>query len=214
MAAEHSAAPAAGRDALVAAALRLFADHGSDATSVRDIAAKAEVSPALVMHHFGSKAGLKTAVDEHVAAVFASLGEAEAVEALTVREHEHDGTNVLSAGFVQLLLDGLPPGSPIPAYLRRLLLEGDPAGHEIFARWLDASRSALKAMEGAGLARASADPEVRAAFLMVNDLAMILLHDHIARATGVDPLTHDGLHRWSADVLDAYTDGVFRKEPA
>ncbi len=38
--------------------LRLFVAHGPDAVTVRQIAAAAGVSPALVVHHFGSKEGL------------------------------------------------------------------------------------------------------------------------------------------------------------
>jgi TetR/AcrR family transcriptional regulator, regulator of cefoperazone and chloramphenicol sensitivity len=42
-------------------ALALFADHGITATSLRSIAAVAGVSPGLVIHHFGSKDGLRRA---------------------------------------------------------------------------------------------------------------------------------------------------------
>ena len=35
-------------------ALRLFAERGPDGVSVREIAAAAGVSPALVIHHYGS----------------------------------------------------------------------------------------------------------------------------------------------------------------
>jgi AcrR family transcriptional regulator len=57
-------------------ALRLFAERGPDAVTVRQIAAAAGVSPGLVIHHFGSKDGLRKAVDEHVLAMFgAMLGE-------------------------------------------------------------------------------------------------------------------------------------------
>src|SRR5262249_34847278 len=45
------------------AALELFARQGYAATSVREIAAAAGVSPALLFHHFGSKQGLRDAVD-------------------------------------------------------------------------------------------------------------------------------------------------------
>ena len=40
------------------AALELFAADGVAATSMRSVAAKAHVSPSLVVHHFGTKAGL------------------------------------------------------------------------------------------------------------------------------------------------------------
>ena len=46
------------RGAILKAAQRLFAERGYDATSVRAVAARARVDPALVLHFFGSKAEL------------------------------------------------------------------------------------------------------------------------------------------------------------
>jgi len=43
------------RAALLDAAQKLFAEHGHDRTTVREIAAKASVDPALVIRYFGSK---------------------------------------------------------------------------------------------------------------------------------------------------------------
>src|SRR5437899_7555139 len=48
------------------AALRHFAARGVAATSIRDVARAARVSPGLVQHHFHSKARLRRAVDEFV----------------------------------------------------------------------------------------------------------------------------------------------------
>jgi AcrR family transcriptional regulator len=46
------------RETILAAARRGFAIRGYDATSVREIATAANVDPALVIHYFGTKAGL------------------------------------------------------------------------------------------------------------------------------------------------------------
>jgi len=48
------------------AALVLFAENGIATTSLRAVAAAAGVSPGLVVHHFGSKEGLRRAVDADV----------------------------------------------------------------------------------------------------------------------------------------------------
>ena len=48
----------AGRDALLRAATRCFADHGYEATGVRMIASRAKAAPNLVTVHFGGKDGL------------------------------------------------------------------------------------------------------------------------------------------------------------
>jgi AcrR family transcriptional regulator len=49
------------------AAIRRFAADGLG-SSLRTIAADADVSPGLIMHHFGSRAGLRAACDEYVLA--------------------------------------------------------------------------------------------------------------------------------------------------
>lgn len=52
------------REAIAAAARRLFAEHGYDRTTLRAIARQARVDPALVVHFFGSKQRLFLAVVE------------------------------------------------------------------------------------------------------------------------------------------------------
>jgi hypothetical protein len=110
------------------------------------------------------------------------------------------------------MLTALPPGSPVPAYLRRLLLSGDPVGGRLFKRWYEASVALTTQLAEAGMLRSTGDPAVRAAFLLVNDLALVLLRDHLTDVLGVDPLTREGMQRWAGDVLSAYTHGVFTAE--
>ena len=64
-------------------------------------------------------------------------------------------------------------------------------------------------MVESGSAAPSADPAVRAAFLLVNDLALLLLRNQIAVAIGVDPLTPEGLDRWAREITPIYVAGVF-----
>ncbi len=193
------------RARIVAAALVLFAERGPDAVSLRDVAAAADVSQPLISHHFGSREGLRAAVDDHVTAAFDHLLDMSTEELAA----PSGGT---ASGFVEALLAGLPPGSAVPAYLRRMLLSGEPAGRALFRRWYDVSLDLLQRLEAAGVARTTADPAMRAAFLLANDLAVILLRDPLADVLGDDPLSADGLHRWADDAMDAYTRGVFREE--
>ena len=48
------------RDGILEAARASFAEHGYDRATIRDIAARAAVDPALVIHYFGSKEALFT----------------------------------------------------------------------------------------------------------------------------------------------------------
>lgn len=65
------------RAALIEAALASLAEKGVGAVSVRDVAARAGVSPGLLRHHFGSFASLLAEAYRHtVETVDARLGEA------------------------------------------------------------------------------------------------------------------------------------------
>jgi AcrR family transcriptional regulator len=180
-------------------ALRLFARDGPDRVSLRQVAAAAGVSPGLVMHHYGSRQGLKDAVDAHVAGVFDAMF-AEFAEL----DWEGSGTS-----FAEMITAALPADSPIPAYLQRLLIGGDQAGRALFAHWYAAGRVALQQLTAAGVARPVDDPDVLAAFLMVNDLALLLLRDQLTAVLGADPLSPAGMGRWVAAAMEVYRGGLF-----
>ena len=189
-------------------ALRLFAAHGPEAVTVRQIAAAAAVSPGLILHHFGSKQGLREAVDQHVLDLFdVILGE-------MTGEHAADLFDLAASGsLAATIVRHLPAESPVPAYLRRLLLAGGDAGQELFRRLFQLSAATLDALASAGLAAPGADPEVRAAFLMSNDLAVLLLREHLAEVLGTDPLSDTGLTRWAREVLAIYRSGLLAERP-
>ena len=184
-------------------ALRLFAARGPDVVTVRQIAAAAGVSPALVVHHFGSKEGLREVVDEHVLGLFeAMLGEMTAGGAPDLYDPSASGS------LAEAMVAHLPPGSPVPAYLRRLLLADGGAGRRLFRRMYEISTMLVGALVQAGLAAPGADPAVRVAFLMANDLAVFLLREHLADVLGVNPLSQEGMARWAREMLAIYAAGL------
>jgi len=184
-------------------ALRLFADRGPDGVTVRQIAAAAGVSPGLVLHHFGSKEGLRRAVDEHVLGLFdRMLGE-------MTGEHAADMYDPQASGSVaEAIVTHLPAGSPVPAYLRRLLMADGDAGRELFRRLFRLSAATLDALAAAGIAARGSDPPFRTAFLLVNDLAVLMLRDHLTDVLGTDPLSGPGMTRWASEVLAIYDAGL------
>ncbi|MFI5083534.1 MAG: TetR/AcrR family transcriptional regulator, partial [Streptosporangiales bacterium] len=58
------------------------------------------------------------------------------------------------------------------------------------------------------LADPGADPPTRVAFLLANDLAVLLLREHLADVLGVDPLSGEGMTRWAREVLTIYAAGL------
>ncbi|OLT23906.1 hypothetical protein BJF79_14245 [Actinomadura sp. CNU-125] len=177
-------------------ALRLFALQGPDRVTVRRIGEAAGVSAALVIHHFGSKDVLRETVDRHVLSILEGIFDelAEHNDASTSGDASASGANT-PAPLADALLRRLPPGSPVPAYLARILPGDDPAGARLFRRLFEA-------------ARRHAATDERAAFLLVNDLAMILLRHRIADVLGTDPLSREGLARWTAETMTVYEKGL------
>ncbi|MER6076209.1 helix-turn-helix domain-containing protein [Streptomyces sp. NPDC001817] len=121
-----------GRARLRRAAPELFAEQGFKATSPRSVAARAGLSPALVIRHFGSKQGLRTAVDQDV---LARIGEA-------LRWIDEDSGDLMaSLGQVSARLFGADP--VLRGFLRHALLEDSEASAALFGRLLDGARTGL-----------------------------------------------------------------------
>lgn len=179
--------------------MRLFAGRGVAGVTVRAIAAEAAVSPSLVIHHYGTKDGLKAAVDERVSAAMAEL--------LTEVMGPAGGalTSASMAGVIAARFAGEPA---LPAYLRRLLIDGGAPANALFRSLYEALASTMAAFGHAGIVRPAADETARLVFLLANDLGMLILREQISEVLGADPLTVGGMTRWSDAVLDVYTSGV------
>ena len=93
------------------AAMRLFAERGVAAVTVRQIAAAAGVSPGLVMHHYRSKEGLRDAVDRRAVAFFEEM----------IGELARIGEEGGSASLVELFASRLEREPVMADYIRRLL---------------------------------------------------------------------------------------------
>lgn len=184
-------------------ALRLFAEFGPDRVSIRGIAERAGVSPSLVIRHYGSKDELCAAVDRYVIDVF----EAMLAQVSAPTDVDQPGPAV-PPSFVTVVTESLPHDSPIPGYLGRMLIAGGPAGSTLFQRLHDMSKATLSDMIAGGSAVAGANPEMRAAFLLVNDLAAVILRDRLTEVLGIDPMSPAGLRRWGSEVLTVYRGGL------
>ena len=182
------------------ASLRLFADEGFEAATVRRIAAAAEVSPGLVVHHYGSKDGLRAACDEHILGLFDGLlGEAmvadeELAAVLSDKPAQKFGS------FAELF----PADSPVLPYLRRMLLVDDHRARAVLAGWYDLTLGLLLRWRDAGVLDPGPDPQVRAAGLLAMDLGGVLLRGPLTEMLGFDPLAPEGIDRWGTDMYSLF----------
>jgi AcrR family transcriptional regulator len=168
--ADDRSTPARIRDA----AIRCFADNGVDRTSVRAIAEAAAVSPALVIHHFGSKDGLRVACDRHVAAL--------------IRQQKSDSMRAGASLDPMAALRTYGDGPPLLAYLARTLTDGSPHVSELLEELVADAVAYMAEGEANGVLRPTDDPHGRAAVLVLWSMGALVLHEHAARLLGVDLL--------------------------
>jgi AcrR family transcriptional regulator len=158
------------------AAITRFAADGVARTSVRAIAKEAGVSPALVIHHFGTKDALRVACDQHVAALVR--------ERKTAAMQAGPGLDPLAA------LREASEGPPLLHYLATTLVDGSPQVAELLDEMIDDAVGYMEEGVRNGMLRPTDDPRARAAVLTFWSLGALALHEHVARVLGVD-LTGD-----------------------
>lgn len=144
------------------AAIARFAREGFGA-SVRRIAEDAGVSPALVIHHFGSKAGLRQACDERVMSDYVA-GKDEGQRAM------RDG------GLLSMLAD-LERFEPILGYFLHTIREGGEPARRIVQGMIADADARTPAAIREGLIRPSRDPEARNRVLVLAVLGALALSD-------------------------------------
>ncbi|HEU4490535.1 MAG TPA: TetR family transcriptional regulator [Jiangellales bacterium] len=177
------------------AAIARFGTQGSRATTVREVATDAGVSPALVLHHFGSKEGLREACGQYVIDLMREKTSAAEV-----------GDPAASMSAVESLMG---EGMAVVRFLGRLVVEGGPHAELVTDELIRLTAEFLDHFEADGVVRPTVDPGMRAALLVSVRMGALLMPDHIARATGSDPLTPEGIVRVSRVLLELFTHGLF-----
>lgn len=177
------------------AAVARFGQQGFDGTSLRAIAQDASVSAALILHHFGSKDGLRAACDAHVVASF-----------LADRD---DFMGPDAARMMRDALDAPQNFSPTLGYLARMLVDDSPASDQLFDAFLAGTRQTLESQIAAGMMREQDDLDVTTVYLTLYGLGPIVLRRHLARTFGESGLTTSLLERSTIPVLELYTHGLY-----
>lgn len=177
------------------AAIARFGRQGFERTSVREIAADAGVSPALVIHHFGSKEGLRTACDEAI--VRELMAEKAKTDAPAIGETMREW------------LDHPERFGTYIDYFATMLADGSEGGNRLFDRLVRETEAMLEQGVAAGTMHPSSDPEMLAVTITLNGLAPLLLRDQLARVLGVPLVSAAAVRRMSLPTLELYTHGLY-----
>jgi AcrR family transcriptional regulator len=177
------------------AAIDCFADNGFDAP-FRAIAARADVSPGLITHHFGSKAALRAECDAEVLRRYRAV-KADAV----ARPSAH-------------LLEGLTaPGASanVLVYILRAIHAGGASGRDFLGHLMDDARPVMADAVASGLVRRSRDEEARLRYLTYQILGAMLVQFLMAPAATAEEFVAS-LHTSQRDtilpMLELLTEGM------
>jgi TetR/AcrR family transcriptional regulator, regulator of cefoperazone and chloramphenicol sensitivity len=176
------------------AAIEQFGQNGFD-VGLRAIAKDAGVSAALVIHHFGSKEGLRRACDEFIAE--------------SVRESKSESLqNSDPAGWFAQLAE-IESFAPMMAYLMRSLQTGGDLAKSLWNTMIDNAEQYMADGVEAGTIKPSPDPKARARFLAMAGgggfLLYLQMHDNPSDLRAV---LHDYAQDMVLPALEVYTQGL------
>lgn len=176
------------------AAIEQFGRHGFD-VSVRAIAEAAGVSAALVIHHFGSKEGLRKACDEFVAEEIRS-GKSEAMQS-------SDPATWFAA------MTEIESYASMMAYLVRAMASGGDLANTLWRKMIDNAEGYLDEGVRAGTLKPSRDPKARARYLAITGGGGFLLYLQMHHnPTDLRAVLRDYARDMMLPSLELYTEGL------
>jgi len=176
------------------AAIEQFGEHGFN-VGLRAIAAAAGVSAGLVIHHFGSKDGLRRACDEFI------------TENIRTTKTESVQTSDPATWFAQLA--EIESFAPQMAYLVRSMQAGGDLAKAMWRTMIDDTEQYIEEGVRAGTIKPSPDPKARAKFLAMTGggalMLYIQLHD---TPNDLRAVLHDYAQDMVLPALEVYTRGL------
>jgi len=176
------------------AALEQFGQHGFG-VGLRTIAEAAGVSAALVIHHFGSKEGLRKACDDYVA------------EEIRSSKSETLQSNDPATWFAAMA--EIESYAPMMAYLVRSMQSGGELATMLWQRMIDNAEEYMDDGVRAGTIRPSRDPHARARFLALAGGGAFLLYLQMHETpTDLKAVLRDYSRDMVLPALEVYTEGL------
>lgn len=176
------------------AAIELFGSDGFN-VGVRAIAEAAGVSAGLVIHHFGSKAGLRKACDEYIAEEIRS----EKSQAI----RSSDAVSWLAA------VAEIESYAPMMAYLVRSMQTGGELSNALWRTMINNVESYLDEGVRAGTIKPSHDPAARAKFMAMAGGGAFLLYVQLhENPTDLRAVLRDYSAEMMLPALEVYTNGL------
>jgi AcrR family transcriptional regulator len=179
------------------AALVQFAERGVKGATIRGIAEAAGVSPGLVQHHFGSKEALREACDTYAVGVIRRIKE------------DAGSGGMEDPSFLTL---AMRTGVPIRRYVARAMVDGSSSAAALFDDMVAFTEQYLADPPPEVAKPRTADLHAYAAAAVAMNFGVIVLHEHLSRALGVDTLTVEGSPRLFLALLEIATDNLLSPE--
>jgi AcrR family transcriptional regulator len=176
------------------AAIEQFGERGFD-VGLRAIADAAGVSAALVIHHFGSKDGLRKACDDYIA------------EEIRSSKSEAIRSNDPATWFAQMA--EIEEYAPLMAYLVRSMQTGGDLAKMLWRRMIENVEAYMEEGVRAGTIKPSRDPKARARYLGLTGGGAFLLYIQMHETpTDLRAVLRDYARDMVLPALEIYTEGL------
>jgi AcrR family transcriptional regulator len=176
------------------AAIDQWGQHGFN-VGLRSIAEAAGVSAALVIHHFGSKEGLRKACDDYIAEEIRT-GKAASMQ-----------TRDPADWFAQMA--EVESYAPLMAYLVRSMQSGSDLAKMLWRKMIDDAEQYLDEGVQNGVLKPSRDPRARAKYLGITGggsfFLYLQMHDN---PTDIRAVLRDYTEEMMLPALELYTHGL------
>lgn len=176
------------------AAIEQFGEHGFG-VGLRAIADAAGVSAALVIHHFGSKDGLRKACDDYIA------------EEIRDTKSETIKSNDPATWFARLA--EIEEFAPMTAYLVRSMQTGGDLAKMLWRSMIDNVEQYMEEGVRAGTIKPSRDPKARAKYIGITGGGALLLYIQMHDTpTDLRAVLRDYARDMILPALEIYTEGL------